>query len=146
MRKAIVSYGSAATYPTEAKTKARKSHTKEMEQAITHDEVLIRLVRGFPPLLPSAHEPPARFDAGFDLRQVYLHHHALLARLAVPHLGHAVPRTPDLQKHLALHARLLRRDLQLALLHVSRGASRQVRLVLLALRVRQVGTFVRVER
>ena len=148
MRNAIVSYGSAATYPhRRKKTKACKSHAKEMKRggrASTHDEVLIRLVRGFPPLFPSAHETPARDDAGLDLRQVYLHHHALLARLAVPHLGHAIPRAPDLQKHLALHARLLRRDLQLAVLHVPRGAARQVRLVLLALRVRQVGTFVRV--
>ena len=112
----------------------------------THDEVLIRLVWGLPPLFPGAHEPPARDDASLDLRQVYLHHHALLARVTIPHLGHAVSRASDLQKHLALHARLLGRDLQLALFHVARCAPGEVRLVLFALRVREVGAFVCVQR
>ena len=75
-----------------------------------------------------------------------LHHHALLARLAVAHLRHAIPRPPNLQEYLALHARLLRGDLQLALLHVARRAPREVRLVLLALGVREVGALVGVER
>jgi hypothetical protein len=112
----------------------------------THDKILIRLVWGFSLLFPGAHEPPARDDARLDLRQVDLHHHALLARLAVAHFRHAIPRPPNLQEHLTLHARLLRRNLQLALLHVARRAPREVRLVLLALRVCEVGALVGVQR
>jgi hypothetical protein len=77
----------------------------------TYNEILIRLVWRLSLLFPGAHEPPARNDARLDLRQVDLHHHALLARLAVAHFRHAIPRPPDLQEHLALHARLLRGDL-----------------------------------
>ena len=150
MRNAIVSYGSDATYPVRKKTGARQPHTENnMQRKVrvdTHDEVLIRLVWGFSPLFPGTHEPPARNDASLDLRQVYLHHHALLARLAIPHLGHAVSWASDLQKHLALHARLLGRHLQLTLFHVARRAPRQVRLVLFALRVREVGAFICVQR
>jgi len=126
--------------------KPHKEHTREERGLGTYNEVLIRLVRGLPPLLPSAHEPPARDDASLDLREVYLHHHAFLVRLAVPHLGHAVTGAADLQEHLALHARLLRRDLQLALFHVARCAPREVRLVLFSLGVGEVGAFVCVER
>ena len=149
MRNAMVSYGSAATCPVQKKkknaTRVRRLYAEDV-RACTYDKVLIRLVWRLPPLFPSAHEPPTRFDACLDLWQMYLHHHTLLSRLTIPHLGHAISRATDLQKHLALHARLLRRDLQLALLHVARRAPREVRLVLLALRVREVGAFVCVQR
>ena len=75
-----------------------------------------------------------------------LYHHALLTRLAVAHFRHAIPRPPNLEEHLTLHARLLRRDLQLALFHVTRRAPSEVRLMLLALRVCEVGTLVGVQR
>ena len=127
------------------KGNVREQYTEEVRVG-TYDKVLIRLVRRLPPLFPSTHEPPTRFHARLDLRQMYLHHHTLLARLAIPHLGHAISRAADLQKHLALHAGLLRRHLQLALFHVARCAPREVRLVLFALRVCEVGPFVCVER
>ncbi len=111
----------------------------------THDEILIRLVWRLSLLFPGAHEPPARDDARLDLREVDLHHHALLVRLTIAHFRHTIPRPPDLQEHLALHVRLLRCDLQLALLHVARRAPREVRLVLLALRVCEIGALVGVQ-
>ena len=112
----------------------------------TYDEILIRLIWGFSFLFPGAHEPPTRDDTRLDLRQVDLYHHALLTRLAVAHFRHAIPRPPNLEEHLTLHARLLRRDLQLALFHVTRRAPSEVRLMLFALRVCEVGTLVGVQR
>jgi hypothetical protein len=122
-------------------TRVRRQHTEGVRVG-TYDKVLIRLVWRLPPLFPSTHEPPTRFDARLDLRQMYLHHHTLLSRLAIPHLGHAISRATDLQEHLALHAGLLWRHLQLTLFHVARCAPREVRLVLFALRVCEVGPFV----
>jgi hypothetical protein len=140
MRKAIVSYGSAATYPQK-----NVSHASSKYSLCTYNEILIRLVWGFSLLFPGAHEPPARDDARLDLRQVDLDHHTLLSRLAVAYFRHAIPRPPNLEEHLTLHARLLRGDLQLALLHVARRAPCEVRLVFLALGVREVGALVRVK-
>ena len=74
-----------------------------------------------------------------------LHHHALLARLAVAYFRHTISRPPNFKENLALHARLLRGDLQLALLHVARRAPCEVCLVFLALGVREVGALVCVE-
>src|SRR5258708_34333421 len=144
IRNAIVSYGSAATCPIQQRkkgTRVRRRHPEDVRVG-TYDEILIGLVRGFPPRLQSTHEPPTRNDACLDLRQVYLHHHTLLSRLTIPHLSDTITRATDLQKHLALHARLLRRHLQLTLFHVSRCTPRKVRLVLFALCMCKVGSFI----
>lgn len=76
---------------------------------------------------------------------MHLDHQALLARVRVAHLRHAVPRPPNLKEDLALHSVGRGRDGQLRVLHVARRAPCEVRLMLLALRMREVGAFIRVE-
>ena len=111
----------------------------------TYDEVLVRLVGRFPLLLPSAHESPSRYDAGLDLGQVHLYHHTLLSSIPIAHFCDTVAGAAYLQEDLALHVRLRRGDLQLRVFHVFCGTTRKIRLVLLSLRVREVGTLIGVE-
>jgi len=108
----------------------------------TYDEILVRLVRWLTLLLPCAHEPPPRHDALLNLWQMHLHHHPLLARIAVAHFCDAVAGATDFEEDLALHVLLRRRDLQLRVLHVLRRAAREVRLVLFALRMCEVRALV----
>ena len=111
----------------------------------THNEILVGFVWWLPLLLPCTHESSAWDDANLDLRQVHLHHHALLASVTVPHLGDTITGSTYFEEDLTLDVLLLRGNLKLAVLHVPRGAASQVSLMLLALRVSQIGTFVGVK-
>ena len=105
-------------------------------------------------LLVAAHEALSRPDALCNLGVVDLEEQAELSCGGVFDFRDLVPRAPNLDKLLdgdrMLGSRLLR--LQLLRVHgpavprVARCSSRQVGLVLLALRVRQVRAFVRMQR
>ena len=93
-----------------------------------------------------------RLDAVLDLGVVHLEQQPELTRDRIADLGDLVPGQADLNKLLGLHARFQRRLLLRELLRVTRrvvcvsgSTAREVRLVLLALRVREVGPFVRVQ-
>lgn len=93
-------------------------------------------------MLPCAHEPAARDDARLDLRKMHLHHHTLLASVAVAHLRDPVPGPTNFEENLALDVRLGRSDHELCLLEITRGTACEVRLVLLALGMREVRALV----
>lgn len=107
---------------------------------------MVGLVRGFLPLLPCTHEATARNNVCLDLRQVHLHHHTLLSSVSVSDLGHPVARTPNLEEDLLVDILLSGRDHELGLLQVARRSAGEVRLMLLSLRVCEVGAFVGVQR
>ena len=67
-------------------------------------------------------------------------------RLRIPDFGDSVPGPPNPDENLSLHGLNGRSDHELVLLHVSRCAPGEVRLVLFALRVREVGALIRVKR
>ena len=111
----------------------------------THDEILVGFIWWLPLLLPCTHESSAWDDASLDLRQMHLHHHALLASIAVPHLGNTITGSTYFEEDLTLDVLLLRGNLKLAVLHVPRRAASQISLMLLALCVSKIGTFVGVK-
>ena len=112
---------------------------------MSYNEVLVSLVGGLFPLLPSTHESPARNDTRLDLGQVHLHHHTLFAGISVSDLGNTVTRTSNLQEDLLVHALLCRRDHKLGFLQVPRRSASEVGLMLLSLGVCEVGAFIGVE-
>jgi len=112
----------------------------------TYDEILVVFVRGFPFLLPSAHEPPPWGDVALDLWQMHLHHHTFLSGIPIPDFCDSVTRPSNLQENLAVDGGLRRGDGELVFLHVTSGTSRKIRLVLLTLRMRKVRALVRVKR
>jgi hypothetical protein len=120
------------------KQSCRKSHT--------HNEVLLILVRRLALLLPSAHEPTTRNNIFFNVGKVDLDHEAFLASVWVAHLGDAIARATNFEKDLPLdRVRTGGSNHELGLLHVARRTTGEVRLMLLALRVREVGAFIGVQ-
>lgn len=140
----------------------------------THEEVLPCAVGHLDVLLERRHEPVARLDALRDLRVVHLEEHAELARDRIPDLGdlravvggqsqlstpratlagtHLVSGASDLDEGLCGDGHLLRLDLQRLLGREAGGvivvlccSPGEVRLMLLALGVGEVGALVRVE-
>lgn len=111
----------------------------------THNEILVRFVWGFPLLLPSAHKPSPRNDAGLDLWKVNLHHHTLLSSIRVSDLGDTVTRSANFEEDFTLDIALRGGDHKLRFLCIASGATGKVGLMLLSLRVREVGAFVRVQ-
>ncbi len=77
---------------------------------------------------------------------MHLHHHTLLSSVSVSDLGHPVARTPNLEEDLLVDILLSGRDHELGLLQVARRSAGEVRLMLLSLRVCEVGAFVGVQR
>ena len=105
----------------------------------------MRLVWRLLLLLKRTHEPPPRDHARLDLGQMDLHHQTFLPSVNVADLRDAITWPTNLEEDLALHVRLRRGDLQLRVFHVFCGTTRKIRLVLLSLRVREVGTLIGVE-
>ena len=136
--KAIVSYGSAATWDKRISlcTKLKKG---------AYDEILVVFVWGFAFLLPSAHKPPPRSNLALDLWQMHLHHHTFLSGIPIPDLRDPVPRPSNLEEDLAVDAGLRWSDGELVFLHVTSSTSCKIRLVLLTLRVSKVRALVCVE-
>ncbi len=111
-----------------------------------HNEILVRLVRRLPLLLPCTHKPPPRNDAKLDLGEMDLHHHTLFSGVQVAHFRDPISRPSNLQKHLALDVALRRRNHQLCVFGIARRTSSQIGLVLFALRVGEVRAFIGVQR
>jgi hypothetical protein len=118
----------------------------------THQEVLPIPVGDFDLLLKRRHESVSRLDPVLDLGVVHLEQQPELSRDRIANLGDLVPGQANLDKLLGLHARFQRRLLLRELLRIARRVvcvsgrpTGEVRLVLLALRVREVGPFVRVQ-
>jgi hypothetical protein len=86
----------------------------------TYNEVLVGLIRWLPLLLPCTHESPPWDNPRFDLRQMHLYHHALLASVAVPDLCNTITGSTNFEENLTLDILLLRSDLKLTVLHVPR--------------------------
>ena len=104
-------------------------------------------------LLEAGHEPVPGRDLVGDVGVVDLIQQPELAGDGVAHLGDLVARAADLDEVLVLNLILEARGLELLLLlelgrvvRIARGATGEVGLVLLALRVGQVRAFVGVER
>ena len=135
---AMVSYGSAATY-----TAWVSLCTGQTEGA--YNEILVVFVWRFPFLLPSTHEPPSRNNFTLDLWQMHLYHHTFLSGIPIPNFCNSVPRPSDLEENLAVDGGLGRGDGELVFLHVTSRASREIRLVLLTLRMCKVRALVCVE-
>lgn len=110
--------------------------------SMAYNKILIRFVWGLSFLLPCTHESSSWDDTLLDLRQMHLHHHAFFSSVPVPHLRHAVSRSADLQKDLALYIALGGSNHQLCFLEIPGSTSCEICLVLLSLSVRQVGTFI----
>ncbi len=77
---------------------------------------------------------------------MYLHHHTLFSSVQVAHFCDPVSRPSNLQEHLALDVALRRRNHQLCVFGIARRTPSQIGLVLFALRVGEVGAFIRVQR
>ena len=105
---------------------------------MTHNEVLVGFVWGFPLLLPSTHNPSPRNDAGFDLWKVNLHHHTLLARIGVPDLRHAITWSANLEEDFPLDAALGGGNHKLGLFCIPGSTAGKVGLMLLSLCVCEV--------
>lgn len=88
IRKATVSYGSAATWTWSV-------YDAEQKSISTYNEVLVGLVRWLSFLFPSAHESSARHNSCFYLRKMNLHHHSLLPRVSVPDFRHSITRAAN---------------------------------------------------
>lgn len=138
----MVSYGSAATC-------AREFHKDQVyvfgKQPHTHNKILVGLVGRLSFLLPCAHEPSPRYDAGLDLGKMDLHHHALFASISIPHLGNTVPWSTNFKENLSLNVTLSRCNHQLRLLEVTSRTSGKISLMLLPLRVCQIRALVRMQ-
>jgi len=74
-----------------------------------------------------------------------LHHHTLPPRHRVPNLGDAVSWSSNFKENFALHIALLRSNHKLRIFCVTSSTSGEVGLMLFALGVSEVGTFVGVE-
>lgn len=134
MRKAMVSYGSAATF---------KSWVTEVWRNVyTYDEVLVSLVGRFALLFPSTHEPSSWRYSRFDLWEMHLHHHALLSGVPVPNFCDAVSWSANFQEDFALYVALSRSNHKLCLLSITSRTSGKIRLMFFALRVSKIRTFV----
>jgi hypothetical protein len=120
---------------------ALRSRPKEA----THNQILVVFVWRLPFLLPSAHEPPPRGNVALDLWQMHLYHHAFLSGVPIPNLCDPVTRPTNLEENLPVDARLRGGDRELVFLHVTSRTSREIRLVLLTLRMRKVRTLVCVQ-
>lgn len=96
-------------------------------------------------MFPSAHETPTRQDALLDLGQMYLHHHAFLARLPVADFGHTVTWPADFQEDLPLDVALRRGNHQLGVFGIAGGTAREICLMLFALCVGEVRALVRMQ-
>jgi hypothetical protein len=114
-----------------------------------NNEILILIIRILNLLLISRHKPHARQHPRRNLLELQLEQQSLLMRQRVADLGNFVSRPPDLdQLLLDLHAgEPGHRGLVLvfAFAGVARGAAGEVRLVLAALRVGEVGAIVLVD-
>ena len=76
---------------------------------------------------------------------MHLYHHTFLSGIPIPNFCNSVPRPSDLEENLAVDGGLGRGDGELVFLHVTSRTSREIRLVLLTLRVRKVRALVCVE-
>ena len=103
---------------------------------------MVRLVWWLPFLLPCAHESLPGDDLWLDLGKVDLDHHTFFAGVSVPNLCYTVARSPDFEEDLLVNTLLCRCDHELGLLEIASRTAGQVGLVLLALRVGQVGAFI----
>ena len=112
----------------------------------TDDQILIVLIWCLLLLLKRAHEPLSGDHFLFDLGQMHLYQQPFHVRLRVPDFGDAVPGSSDPNENFPLHGLDGRSDHELVILHVPRGASGEVGLVLLTLCVREIGALIRVER
>lgn len=137
IRKAMVSYGSAATLQSGCKWNENKTR-----MILTHNEILVCLVGRFSLLLPSAHESSPRDNSRLDLRKMDLYHHALLSCVSIPHLSHSVSWSTDLQEDFSLYIALCRCNHQLCLFKVARCTSSKIGLMLLSLSVCKIRPFI----
>lgn len=115
---------------------------KSDKKLFTYDEVLVSLVGRLSLLFPSAHESSPWHYARFDLREMYLYHHALLPGISVPDFRDAVPRSANFQEDFTLYVALSRSNHKLCLLRITGRTSCKVRLMLFALRVSKIRTLV----
>ena len=76
---------------------------------------------------------------------MHLHQHPFRIRTTIAHFGDTVARAANFEEDLALYGRRSRCNCERGLLHVTGRTPRQVRLVLLALRVSEVGALIGVE-
>lgn len=139
MRKAMVSYGSAATL------KMMLQIYRELRIKATHYEVLIGFVWRFSLLLPCAHKPPSRNHTCLDLRQVHLHHHTFLTSVSIPNFGDSITWSPYLQENFPLDVALGRCNHQLGLLEIPRSTPREVGLMFFSLCMSEVGPLIGVQ-
>jgi hypothetical protein len=77
---------------------------------------------------------------------MHLHHHTLLPSVPISHLGNPVTRSTNFDEDFALYIALRRRDHQLSIFRITSGSASKIGLVLFTLRVREVRTFVGVQR
>jgi len=115
---------------------------------MTHHKILERAVRNLPLLLKSRHEPAPRAFPDLDLGERNRKQETEALGGGIADLDNLVPRPPNLGEHALLDLRRAGRrgSEQHLLLIISCGAAREVGLVLLALRVRQIRAFVDMQR
>jgi hypothetical protein len=123
----------------------------------TYNKILICAIRLFLLLFPSAHKTLPRKDALFNLGEIDLHHHTFSRRATdspnssghhdvphriildpFPHFRHPIPRPPNLDKLLSLDVRWCRRDEKLRVFEITGSTPREIRLMFLPLRMREV--------
>ena len=113
----------------------------------TCDEILISGVGSFLSLLPCTHESPSGQHACLDMWEVNLYHHAFLAGINVPDLRDSVRGSSNFEESLTLHHAHAgsRGEHQFRIFGITSGTPSKVSLMLFALRMCKVGSFVRVK-